>query len=108
MTIIQAVPALVSEELFAAVAEQLGENRRRQRQRRRGARYLPQGLLACQCCGYAYYGKQVSLWEGREATPAPTRPRWHRTRARGTQPPGSDPETLPADSPAVLPQYPRN
>jgi site-specific DNA recombinase len=55
-----AVPALVSEELFAAVAEQLDENRRRQRQGRRGARYLLQGLLACQCCGYAYYGKQVS------------------------------------------------
>ena len=56
-----AVPALVSEELFAAVAEQLGENRRRQRQGRRGARYLLQGLLVCQCCGYAYYGKPVSL-----------------------------------------------
>jgi site-specific DNA recombinase len=56
-----AVPALVSEELFAAVAEQLGENRRRQRQGRRGARYLLQGLLTCQCCGYAYYGKQISL-----------------------------------------------
>jgi site-specific DNA recombinase len=55
-----AVPALVSEELFAAVAEQLGENRRRQRHGKRGARYLLQGLLACQGCGYAYYGKQVS------------------------------------------------
>jgi site-specific DNA recombinase len=56
-----AVPALVSEELFAAVTEQLDENRRRQRQGKRGARYLLQGLLACQCCGYAYYGKQISL-----------------------------------------------
>jgi site-specific DNA recombinase len=55
-----AVPALVSEELFAAVAEQLDENRRRQRQGKRGARYLLQGLLVCQGCGYAYYGKQVS------------------------------------------------
>jgi site-specific DNA recombinase len=55
------VPALVSEELFAAVAEQLGENRRRQRQGRRGARYLLQGLLVCQSCGYASYGKPVSL-----------------------------------------------
>src|SRR5205814_1199530 len=33
-----AVPALVSEELFAAVAEQLQENRRRARQGKRGAR----------------------------------------------------------------------
>jgi site-specific DNA recombinase len=55
-----AVPALVGEDLFAAVAEQLGENQRRQRQGARGARYLLQGLLACQRCGYAYYGKRVS------------------------------------------------
>ena len=55
------VPALVREELFAAVAEQLAENQRRQRQAKRGARYLLQGLLVCQGCGYAYYGKPVSL-----------------------------------------------
>jgi site-specific DNA recombinase len=54
------VPALVSAELFAAVAEQLAENQKRQRQRARGARYLLQGLLVCQHCGYAYYGKPVS------------------------------------------------
>src|SRR5439155_3394932 len=34
------VPALVSEELFAAVAEQLTENERRARQRAGGARHL--------------------------------------------------------------------
>jgi site-specific DNA recombinase len=51
-----AVPALVSEDLFAAVAEQLEENRKRQRQSRRGARWLLQGLLVCQQCGYALYG----------------------------------------------------
>jgi site-specific DNA recombinase len=55
-----AVPALVSEELFASVAEQLAENRQRGRQRRRGARYLLQGLVVCQHCGYAFYGKPVS------------------------------------------------
>jgi site-specific DNA recombinase len=54
------VPALVSEELFAAVAEQLTENRQRQRQRAREARYLLQGLLVCAHCRYAYYGKPVS------------------------------------------------
>jgi site-specific DNA recombinase len=54
------VPALVSEELFAAAAEQLAENRRRARQRLRGARYLLQGLLVCHQCGYALYGKPVS------------------------------------------------
>jgi site-specific DNA recombinase len=55
-----AVPALVSPELFASVQEQLTENRLRGRERRRGAKYLLQGLLECQCCGYAYYGKPVS------------------------------------------------
>jgi site-specific DNA recombinase len=54
------VPALVDEALFEAVAEQLAENRRHARQRRRGARYLLQGLLVCQRCGYALYGKPVS------------------------------------------------
>ena len=54
------VPALVSEELFAAVQGQLEENRRRARQGQRGARYLLQGLVLCQHCGYAFYGKPVS------------------------------------------------
>src|SRR3954452_2912207 len=54
------VPALVSEDLFAAVAEQLEENRRRSRLTRRGARYLLQGLLVCKQCGYAPYGKPIS------------------------------------------------
>ena len=51
-----AVPALVSPELFATVAEQLDENRLRNRQSRRGARWLLQGLLVCKACGYALYG----------------------------------------------------
>ena len=54
------VPALVGEDLFAAVQAQLEENRRRARTGRRGARYLLQGLLVCACCGYAYYGKALS------------------------------------------------
>ena len=54
------VPAIVSEELFAAVETQLTENRQRGRESRRGAKYLLQGLVACACCGYAYYGKPVS------------------------------------------------
>lgn len=52
------VPAIVSEELFAAVQEQLAENRRRCReQRETGAHYLLQGLTQCGCCGSAYCGK---------------------------------------------------
>jgi site-specific DNA recombinase len=54
------IPALVSEELFTAVQGQLEENRRRARQGQRGARYLLQGLVLCQQCGYAYYGKAIS------------------------------------------------
>jgi site-specific DNA recombinase len=54
------VPALVSVELFAAVQEQLAENRQRARQGQRGARYLVQGLLVCAQCQYAYYGKAIS------------------------------------------------
>jgi site-specific DNA recombinase len=54
------VPPLVDAAVFAAVQEQLQENRRHARQGRRGARYLLQGLLCCAHCGYAYYGKAIS------------------------------------------------
>jgi site-specific DNA recombinase len=54
------VPALVSEQLFLAVQQQLDENRKHARQRRRGAAYLLQGLTVCGHCHYAYYGKKVS------------------------------------------------
>ena len=54
------VPAIVEPEVFAAVQEQLQENRQHARQSRRGARYLLQGLLQCQHCGYAFYGKPLS------------------------------------------------
>jgi len=54
------VPPLVSEALFETTQTQLEENRQRARQRKRGARYLLQGLLVCAQCQYAYYGKAVS------------------------------------------------
>ena len=54
------VPALIDAALFAAVQEQVQENRRHARQSRRGARYLLQGLVHCQQCGYALYGKPIS------------------------------------------------
>src|SRR5437899_8203300 len=54
------VPALVEPEVFAAVQEQLRENQRHARQSPRGALYLLQGLVQCQHCGYAYYGKRLS------------------------------------------------
>jgi len=54
------VPAVIDAELFAAVQAQLQENRTQARTRKRGARYLLQGLLVCKQCGYAYYGKPLS------------------------------------------------
>ncbi|MCG8349284.1 MAG: recombinase family protein [Chloroflexales bacterium] len=47
------VPALVRADRFAAVQEQLAENRQRARQSQRGARYLLQGLVVCAQCQYA-------------------------------------------------------
>jgi site-specific DNA recombinase len=54
------VPAIVEPEVFAVVQEQLRENQRHARQSQRGALYLLQGLVQCQQCGYAYYGKRLS------------------------------------------------
>src|SRR5262249_31464183 len=54
------VPALVDPKAFAAVQTHLQENKRHARQSRRGALYLLQGLLQCQHCGYAFYGKRLS------------------------------------------------
>jgi site-specific DNA recombinase len=51
------VPALIDTALFEAAQEQLSENRRRRRERKAGARYLLQGLLVCQTCGYALCGR---------------------------------------------------
>jgi site-specific DNA recombinase len=55
------VPPLIDAALFAAVQEQLAANRQHARQQQRGARYLLQGLVVCAACGYAYYGKAISL-----------------------------------------------
>jgi site-specific DNA recombinase len=66
-----AVPALVSPELFAAVAEQLAENRRHYRQQAQSPGYLLQGLLVCGGCGYGWYGKGISRFTKNEQTPYP-------------------------------------
>ncbi|MDA8185108.1 MAG: recombinase family protein [Actinomycetota bacterium] len=55
------VPAIVAKDLFEMVQGQLDENRQRAREGQRGARYLLQGLVVCPLCGYAYYGKAISL-----------------------------------------------
>jgi len=54
------VPAIIGTDLFEVVKERLAENRKRSRERARGARHLLQGLVVCAKCGYAYYGKPVS------------------------------------------------
>jgi site-specific DNA recombinase len=53
------VPAIVSEELFDAVADQLRENAMRSRVQKSKARYLLQGLAVCRCCGYAMTGRRI-------------------------------------------------
>ena len=50
------VSAIVEESLFEAVQEQLRENKQRHRRAKQGAKYLLQGLVHCQCCGYAVCG----------------------------------------------------
>src|SRR5207247_8776857 len=55
------VRAIIESVLYEAVQEQLTENRRRARHGQRGVRYLLQGLVVCKVCGYAYYGKAISL-----------------------------------------------
>jgi site-specific DNA recombinase len=53
------VPALVSADLFASVAERLAENQRRQREQKQGAAFLLSGLLVCERCGSAYCGHRM-------------------------------------------------
>ena len=53
------VPAIIEEFIFEIVQEQLIENSKVARVRRRGAAYLLQGLLVCKKCHYALYGKPV-------------------------------------------------
>jgi site-specific DNA recombinase len=52
------VPAIIEEELFEAVQEQLRENKQRHRLAKREAKYLLQGLIVCTCCGYAMCGRR--------------------------------------------------
>lgn len=51
-----AVPSIVDDELFEAVAELLARNKAHFRQRKQGVSHLLQGLLVCRQCGHAYVG----------------------------------------------------
>jgi site-specific DNA recombinase len=52
------VPPIVDVALFESVQEQLEENRQRNRKDVEEVRYLLQGLLVCQACGYAFCGRR--------------------------------------------------
>jgi len=54
------VPAIVEQELFDAVAEQLAENRRRHREQKRGTEHLLGGLMVCHVCGSAFCGQRAA------------------------------------------------
>jgi len=53
-----AVPALVDASLFTEVAKRMEENRKRQRARQDGPKYLLSGLLLCGECGSAYCSRR--------------------------------------------------
>jgi site-specific DNA recombinase len=63
------VPAIVEPSLFAAVQQQLEENRMHARILRQGARYLLQGLVVCKQCGYSYYGQALGRTTARKHPP---------------------------------------
>lgn len=52
------VPSIIERSLFDRVQEQLDENRRRQRERTKGAAYMLSGLTICGVCGSAYCARR--------------------------------------------------
>jgi site-specific DNA recombinase len=53
------VPPIVSEEIFAAAAEQLERNRMLAKRNRRRDCYLVSGLTVCAVCGFGYFGRTL-------------------------------------------------
>jgi len=60
------VPPIVEAELFESVQEQLRENQRRAQLRRKGSRFLLQGLICCAQCGYALCGNTRPTPDGEQ------------------------------------------
>ena len=54
------VPALISDEVFERAHQRLQENKRFSPRNNKKYEYLLSGLLRCQQCGYALYGKPTS------------------------------------------------
>ena len=59
------VPAIVDEDVFTAVQEQLENNQRRARQSPRHLKFVLQGLACCKRCEYAYCGAVASASRGK-------------------------------------------
>jgi len=55
------VPAIIDENIFYTVQEQLEENKKSARIQSKGASYLLQGLLVCKNCCHAYTGRPTSV-----------------------------------------------
>ena len=54
------VPAIISQEIFHQARQRLEENKRFSPRNNKKYEYLLSGLLRCQECGYALYGKPAS------------------------------------------------
>jgi site-specific DNA recombinase len=52
------VPAIIDRDLFDRVAFTMDENRKRQRERQSGGKYLLSGLVICGSCGSAYCSRR--------------------------------------------------
>ncbi|MFC7551285.1 recombinase family protein [Pseudoroseomonas wenyumeiae] len=89
--IIIPVPPLIDAALFEIVREQLDENRHRRRQRLEGARYLLQGLLVCQECGYALCGRRQTRYSRQSSNEG----KYHYYRCTGTERPPRRPAPVP-------------
>lgn len=58
--IVISVPAIIDQPLFERVRVRMEENRKRQRERSVGGKYLLSGLVLCGVCGSAYCSRQYN------------------------------------------------
>lgn len=58
--IVISVPAIIDQTLFESVRVRMDENRKRQRERSAGGKYLLSGLVLCGVCGSAYCARKFN------------------------------------------------
>ena len=56
--IVISVPAIINEDLYQQARQRMDENRKRQRERQTGGRYLLSGLMVCGQCGSAFCSRR--------------------------------------------------